>query len=83
MADSEAALKSRPCVAFVIRSALVCLETGNPWVTTKGTDTKAASKSRLSRSRLGRPPVRWPEPRAEGPRSVRGCEIRSHVAVRL
>ena len=46
MADSEAALKSRPCVAFVIRSALVCLETGNPWVTTKGTDTKAASKSR-------------------------------------
>ena len=46
MADSEAGLKSRPCVAFVIRSALVCLETGNPWVTTKGTDTKAASKSR-------------------------------------
>ena len=46
MADSEAALKSRPCVAFIIRSALVCLETGNPWMTTKGTDTKAASKSR-------------------------------------
>ena len=46
MADSEAALKSRPCVAFIIRSALVCLETGNPWMATKGTDTKAASKSR-------------------------------------
>ena len=46
MADSEAALKSRPCVAFIIRSALVCLETGNPWMTTKGTDAKAASKSR-------------------------------------
>ena len=46
MADSEAALKSWPCVAFIIRSSLVCLETGNPWMMAKGTDTKAASKSR-------------------------------------
>ena len=46
MADSEAALKSRPCVAFIIRSALVCLKTGNPWMTTQGTDSKVASKSR-------------------------------------